>query len=141
MMAAVQTETLVDRAAAVLSARRLADADTPALLMVSGGSDSTALAYIACELRERGALGQLAMLHVNHRLRGEDADEDARFVAQLAELLDVPLFSCDIDIAGEAQRTGENVEAVARRSVTWRPTKRSKASACMRRHRLPMDAS
>ena len=115
MMAAVQTETLVDRAAAVLSARRLADADTPALLMVSGGSDSTALAYIACELRERGALGQLAMLHVNHRLRGEDADEDARFVAQLAELLDVPLFSCDIDIAGEAQRTGENVEAVARR--------------------------
>ena len=100
MMAAVQTETLIDRAAAVLSARRLADADTPALLMVSG------------ELRERGALGQLAMLHVNHRLRGEDADEDARFVAQLAELLDVPLFSCDIDIAGEAQRTGENVEAV-----------------------------
>ena len=70
-MAAVQTETLVDRAAAVLSARRLADADTPAMLMVSGGSDSTALAYIACELRERGALGQLAMLHVNHRLRGE----------------------------------------------------------------------
>ena len=67
-MAAVQTETLVDRAAAVLSARRLADADTPAMLMVSGGSDSTALAYIACELRERGALGQLAMLHVNHRL-------------------------------------------------------------------------
>ena len=59
-MAAVQTETLVDRAAAVLSARRLADADTPAMLMVSGGSDSTALAYIACELRERGALGQLA---------------------------------------------------------------------------------
>ena len=115
MMAAVQTETLVDRAAAVLSARRLADADTPAMLMVSGGSDSTALAYIACELRERGALGQLAMLHVNHRLRGEDADEDARFVAQLAELLDVPLFSCEIDIAGEAQRTGENVEAVARR--------------------------
>lgn len=55
------------------------------------------------------------MLHVNHRLRGEDADEDARFVAQLAELLDVPLFSCEIDIAGEAQRTGENVEAVARR--------------------------
>ena len=110
MMAAVQTETLVDRAAAVLSARRLADADTPALLMVSGGSDSTALAYIACELRERGALGQLAMLHVNHRLRGEDADEDARFVAQLAELLDVPLFSCDIDIAGERSA----------RARTWR---------------------
>ncbi|MFR3090358.1 MAG: ATP-binding protein [Eggerthella lenta] len=139
-MAAVQTETLVDRAAAVLSARRLADADTPAMLMVSGGSDSTALAYIACELRERGALGQLAMLHVNHRLRGEDADEDARFVAQLAELLDVPLFSCEIDIAGEAQRTGENVEAVARRERYLAANEALEASLAWR-HRLPMDAS
>lgn len=114
-MAAARTETLVERVEAVLAARELAGADTPALLMVSGGSDSTTLAYLADELRERGTLGQLAMLHVNHRLRGEDADEDARFVAQLAELLSIPLFSCDIDIAGEAQRTGENVEAVARR--------------------------
>lgn len=109
------TESLVDRVAATLEARELAGADTPALLMVSGGSDSTALAYVASELRERGALGPLAMLHVNHQLRGQDADDDARFVAQLAELLDIPLFSCDIDVAGEAQRTGENVEAVARR--------------------------
>lgn len=106
---------LVARVEAALVARALAGADTPALLMVSGGSDSTALAYLAHELRERGALGQLAMLHVNHQLRGQDADDDARFVAQLAELLGIPLFSCDIDIAGEAQRTGENVEAVARR--------------------------
>ena len=106
---------LIARVEAALAARALAGADTPALLMVSGGSDSTALAYLAHELRERGALGQLAMLHVNHQLRGQDADDDARFVAQLAELLGIPLFSCDIDIAGEAQRTGENVEAVARR--------------------------
>lgn len=106
---------LVARVETALAARALAGADTPALLMVSGGSDSTALAYLAHELRERGALGQLAMLHVNHQLRGQDADDDARFVAQLAELLGIPLFSCDIDIAGEAQRTGENVEAVARR--------------------------
>ena len=106
---------LVARVEAALAARALAGADTPALLMVSGGSDSTALAYLAHELRERGALGQLAMLHVNHQLRGQEADDDARFVAQLAELLGIPLFSCDIDIAGEAQRTGENVEAVARR--------------------------
>lgn len=114
-MAATRTETLVDRVAATLEARALAGADTPVLLMVSGGSDSTALAYVASELRERGALGQLAMLHVNHQLRGDDADDDARFVARLAELLNIPLFSCDIDIAGEARRTGENVEAVARR--------------------------
>ena len=95
--------------------RKLATPDTPVLLMVSGGSDSTALAYLACELRDAGEVGEVAMLHVNHQLRGEDAYADARFVSCLAELLEIPLFMCEIDIAGEAARTGDNVEAVARR--------------------------
>ncbi|MDJ1650167.1 MULTISPECIES: tRNA lysidine(34) synthetase TilS [Gordonibacter] len=111
----MDTETLVERAAVVLAERDLADGETPALLMVSGGSDSTALAYVAAELHERGDLGPLALLHVNHQLRGRDADDDARFVAQLAELLGIPLFSCEVDVGREAERTGENVEAVARR--------------------------
>ena len=93
----------------------LADANTAALLMVSGGSDSTALAYLAAELRDAGALKEVAMLHVNHQLRGADADADAAFVEQLAAALGIPLFMCAIDIAGEAERTHGNVEAVARR--------------------------
>ena len=75
--------------------RKLAGPENPVLLMVSGGSDSTALAYLCAQLRNAGALGPLAMLHVNHKLRGDDADEDARFVAELALLLDIPLFSCE----------------------------------------------
>ena len=51
------------------------------VLMVSGGSDSTALAYLGDALREAGDVGPVAMLHVNHQLRGEDADADERFVA------------------------------------------------------------
>lgn len=85
------------------------------LLMVSGGSDSTALARLAARLRDEGRLGALDMLHVNHKLRGKDADDDARFVAALADELGIPLFSCEVDVAGEAARCGENVEAVARR--------------------------
>ena len=52
----------------------LFDAASPALLMVSGGSDSTALAYIMADLHARGLVGPLACLHVNHKLRGRDAD-------------------------------------------------------------------
>ena len=95
--------------------RGLAGPDNPVLLMVSGGSDSTALAYLCAELRACGALGPLAMLHVNHKLRGGAADEDARFVGELALLLDIPLFSCEVDISGMVRREGGNVEAVARR--------------------------
>ena len=98
-----------------MAQRDLADANTAALLMVSGGSDSTALAYLAAELRDAGELKEVAMLHVNHQLRGADADADAAFVEQLAAALGIPLFMCAIDIAGEAERTHDNVEAVARR--------------------------
>ena len=100
---------------ATMEERGLAGSDSAVLLMVSGGSDSTALAYLAADLREEGSIGAVAMLHVNHKLRGEDSEADARFVAQLAEELGVPLFQCDIDVAAEAERTHENVEAVARR--------------------------
>lgn len=103
------------RAAQTIERYGLAANSTPVLLMVSGGSDSTALAYVACELREAGVIGPLAMLHVNHHLRGEDANADARFAEGLAELLGIPLFMCDIDVAALVARTGENMEAAARR--------------------------
>lgn len=122
---------VVERMKDTIKERNLADSGTPVLLMVSGGSDSTALAYLACDLCDEGALGPLAMLHVNHQLRGEDADGDARFVSQLAEQLGIPLFSCEIDIAGEANRTHENVEAVARRE-RYLAANEALASLCRR---------
>ncbi|WP_165247252.1 tRNA lysidine(34) synthetase TilS [Adlercreutzia sp. ZJ141] len=97
-----------------ITARSLVAPDAPVLLMVSGGSDSTALAYVAARLAEHGFLGPLALLHVNHQLRGADADADEVFVTQLANVLRIPLFTCAVDIAGEARRTGGNVEAVGR---------------------------
>ena len=109
------TTNIPEKAKQSIATHHLAAEDAAALLMVSGGSDSTALAYVAASLREAGKLGPVAMLHVNHKLRGADADADEAFVQQLAEALGIPLFICVIDIAAEAQRTRENVEAVARR--------------------------
>lgn len=105
---------VLNRALATMAERNLASEENAALLMVSGGSDSTALAYLAAEMRDMGAIGAVAMLHVNHKLRGEDADADERFVSELAAALHIPLFVCEVDIAQEAARTGGNVEAVAR---------------------------
>ena len=83
----------------------------PWLCMVSGGSDSTALAYLAAALPERDAV---ALFHANHHLRGEDADGDAAFVAELAQRLGLTLFAVDLAL-DEAIAAGENVEALARR--------------------------
>ncbi len=47
------------------------------LCLVSGGADSTCLWYVLGELGYR-----VSALHVNHRLRGEESDADARFCAE-----------------------------------------------------------
>ena len=99
----------------VIHQRRLVVPKTPVLLMVSGGSDSTALAYLASELRESDELGPLGILHVNHQLRGVDADADEEFVRQLAEELDIPFRAVRIDVHSLADAEHGNVEAIARR--------------------------
>lgn len=106
---------LISRVIDTMNDRQLAGAETPALLMVSGGSDSTAMAYIAAELADAGALGPCALLHVHHHMRGTDADADAQFAEALAELLGLPFFRCDINVPQLAEAEGENQEAVARR--------------------------
>ncbi len=108
-------EDLLEQVCKAISKHDMANKDNAVLLMVSGGSDSTALAYIAKELAEEGILGPLAMLHVNHKLRARDAEKDQEFVELLARELDIPLFVCVVDIASEVERTGDNEEAVARR--------------------------
>ncbi|MCH7606157.1 MAG: tRNA lysidine(34) synthetase TilS, partial [Chloroflexi bacterium] len=60
---------------------------------VSGGPDSTALLYILKRLSESRFL-QLHVAHLNHDFRGEEADEDARFVSSLAQELGLP---CTVD--------------------------------------------
>ena len=106
---------LCDQVNRVLATRGLAGPDTPVLLMVSGGSDSTALAYIAATLRREGLLGPLAVLHVNHKLRGADADADELFARHLSELLGIDFTCTAVDVAAIAEAEGGNVEAVARR--------------------------
>ena len=114
-----------------IAERGLAGSQTPVLLMVSGGSDSTALAYLAADLHARGVLGPLGILHVNHRLRGADADADEEFVRRLAALLEIPLFARSIDVGALAAEEGGNVEAIARRE-RYRAADEALAELCRR---------
>jgi tRNA(Ile)-lysidine synthase len=57
---------------------RLIEPGGDVLCLVSGGADSTCLALALAEL---GFV--VSALHVNHRLRGEDSEADARFCAEV----------------------------------------------------------
>ena len=55
----------------------------------SGGPDSLALLFCLHRLSERHRL-RLHVAHLNHNFRGEEAEEDARFVRSVAEELGLP---------------------------------------------------
>ena len=56
---------------------------------VSGGADSVALLRVLCEFHEL----TIKVVHINHMIRGEEADRDEAFVTQLCETLGV---SCTV---------------------------------------------
>ncbi len=83
------------------------------LVAVSGGGDSVALlrALAALKDRRRWRL-QLTVGHVQHHLRGDQAEQDAGFVQELARQLKLPRLRRDLDLSGVAG----NVENAARRA-------------------------
>ncbi|MFO0872298.1 MAG: ATP-binding protein, partial [Pirellulales bacterium] len=57
--------------------------DVTVVVAVSGGGDSVALLHCLRRLQLPGR-GRLVVTHFHHGLRGEPADRDAAFVAELA---------------------------------------------------------
>lgn len=84
------------------------------LVAVSGGPDSVALLRLLWELREEWNL-HLEVAHLQHGMRGAEAQGDARFVADLARQLDLPLHLQEVDIPRLKASAGKgNLEALAR---------------------------
>jgi len=85
------------------------------VVAVSGGPDSVALLYLLEELRvSQYPRVRVHVAHLNHQLRGEEADADEAFVRQLAERLGVPFTSERRDVRALARAEGRNLEEVAR---------------------------
>lgn len=80
---------------------------------VSGGADSTALLLA---LREEAAvLGiGISAAHLQHCIRGEEADGDLEFLRELCSRLDVPLHVDRVHVPAQAAGNGETIEEAAR---------------------------
>jgi len=80
---------------------------------VSGGPDSVCLLHVLRALApEYGVTPHVA--HLNHQLRGTDADEDATFVAQLAADWSLPCTIVARDVTAYAERERLAIEEAAR---------------------------
>ncbi len=84
------------------------------LVGLSGGADSVALLLVLRELEQEGALAIAGAAHLNHQLRGAEADEDEAFCAALAGTLGVPFRSERTDVAALARAQKRSIEDAAR---------------------------
>jgi tRNA(Ile)-lysidine synthase len=87
---------------------------TRVLVALSGGADSVALLLLLRELERDGALTIAGAAHLNHQLRGEEADGDEAFCAALAARLGVPFLVERADIAARARAQKRSIEDAAR---------------------------
>ena len=85
---------------------------------LSGGADSVALLRALVD-RNREPGRELGLVlhaaHLQHGLRGEEADADLAFSQALADQLNIPFHHARVDTAAEARTHSESIEEAARR--------------------------
>ncbi|ACA58654.1 tRNA lysidine(34) synthetase TilS [Candidatus Desulforudis audaxviator] len=96
---------LQDRVQQYILRHRMLEPGMGVLVGVSGGPDSVALLDVLYGLR--AVLGiSITVAHLNHRLRGAEAEADARYVRKLAEKFGLPCIveECDVPTFRKAER-------------------------------------
>lgn len=81
---------------------------------VSGGADSICLLYAFFEICKDYA-AELNVVHINHGLRGEEADQDEQFVMELCKSLDIRYHSFYYDVEEIAKKEGLSKEEAGRK--------------------------
>lgn len=103
---------LIDAVSAYADSHRMLDC-TDIIVGYSGGADSSLLLYtLAGIARERGI--RLYAVHINHMLRGADADRDERFCRETCARMGIRFFSERVNIRELARERGQSEEECAR---------------------------
>ena len=83
------------------------------LAALSGGADSVCLLYVLAGMREKWNL-EIRAVHVNHGLRGQEAERDQAFSESCARSLEIPFSCVKVDVRELAVREGLSEEEAAR---------------------------
>jgi tRNA(Ile)-lysidine synthase len=85
------------------------------LIGLSGGADSVMLLCFLLEYRKRKTLDfPILAVHINHSIRGDEADSDEDFCHNLCDSLNVDYISKKIDVPQVAYDLGLGLEEAAR---------------------------
>jgi tRNA(Ile)-lysidine synthase len=98
-----------------VKADRLFESADRIVLALSGGADSIALMYAMVSLKKEGILSaDIICAHINHQLRGADANVDEDFAVARARDLNLAITTKRVDVRGFARKNKLSVETAAR---------------------------
>ena len=83
---------------------------------LSGGADSSCLLFLICRLIENGAIPECNVhaIHINHGIRGEEAERDEAASETFAHSLGVNFKAYHMDIPKLSRETGLSEEEAGR---------------------------
>jgi len=84
------------------------------VLGISGGPDSVCLLHVLNRLKEELDI-EIYAAHLNHQIRGLEAQRDALFVSQLCKELGIIFFVKSIDVPKYCEEKGMSLEDGARK--------------------------
>ncbi len=105
---------MIDKVAAAIEKYDMIKPESRVVAAVSGGSDSMAMLAVLNELKEKYNF-TLEAAHVNHCLRGADADADEEYVRSICAEWEIPFHLLRADVADIAKREGKSLEEAGRK--------------------------
>lgn len=96
-----------------IKAYKLFEEGESVLVAVSGGADSVCLLHSLFVLKEELKLS-LSVAHVNHCIRGKEADADEKVVCNLCKKLHIPCYTRAIQVPKLAEEEGVSIETAGR---------------------------
>lgn len=91
----------------------LIDKNDRVLVGLSGGPDSVCLLHLLYVVQNELGI-KLGAAHINHQIRGDDANKDEEYSKCLAEKLGIPFYSLKKDVNGYAKEMGISSETAGR---------------------------
>ncbi|HJB47454.1 MAG TPA: tRNA lysidine(34) synthetase TilS [Candidatus Mediterraneibacter surreyensis] len=110
---------IIEQTKVYIRENRMISEDDVVIAGVSGGADSVCLLFVLCEL-QRSMGFRVKVCHVNHGLRGEEADADERYVVELCRRMGVEcrIFREDVElIARNRKQSQEEAGRAVRRAA------------------------
>lgn len=105
---------IVDRVRSTINKYNLLQKGDKIVLGLSGGPDSVCLLHVLKQLEEEYDISIYAA-HLNHQIRGIEAQKDVMYISQLCDSLGVKFFVKSINVPEYCKKHGLSIEEGARK--------------------------